>query len=100
MFTSVVKSHEYPLTCDLKMSFIHSQVSLNSVLNCDIKILQDIKDLYTKISKEEDVELEWKCPGRRPPTPELKEEELSQLKVEESNKEDKKFVFSVHHLRK
>lgn len=41
-----------------------------------------ILSLYEKLDRNEPVELEWKCPGRREPTPDVTEE------PEEEEKED------------
>jgi PAXIP1-associated protein 1 len=34
----------------------------------------DMRDMYEKLARGDPIELEWKCPGRRPPTPEKQEE--------------------------
>ena len=52
-----------------------------------------MKDLYDRLSKGEKLELEWKCPGRRSPTPQ-RGEENSQAKEEvaEDSITEQKFV--------
>jgi len=30
---------------------------------------EDIINLYEALDRQENIELEWQCPGRRPPTP-------------------------------
>jgi PAXIP1-associated protein 1 len=37
---------------------------------------QDMRELFEKMARNERLELEWKCPGRRPPTPERQEENM------------------------
>jgi len=37
----------------------------------------DIIELYQRIGRGENLELEWKCPGRRSPTPERNEENVA-----------------------
>lgn len=58
----------------------------------------DIIEFYTKIANGEALELEWKCPGRRSPTPEPNTENVEE--AEEINREsvaeqkwDSKFGF-------
>ena len=52
--------------------------------------LQDILNLYGKLSKGDKVEFEWKCLGKRPPTPDIKPEDVIPEKLEEDTKEDEK----------
>jgi len=48
---------------------------------------QDMKQLFEKVARNEPLVLEWKCPGRRSPTPEpavesLEVEEKMEIDVE------------------
>ena len=56
---------------------------------------EDIVTLYNKISTDKVLELEWKCPGRRSPSPEKMDTSESQTqpssnKVEENQVESKR----------
>ena len=62
---------------------------------------QDMIELYGQLSRGEPFELEWKCPGRRPPTPEKKEEEQdmdTDLKQESSEQQQCVFLIFNHFL--
>ena len=52
---------------------------------------EDIKCLYEKLAKGENFTLEWKCHGRRSPTPERQPEDMdsSSMKEEELKPEEK-----------
>ncbi len=52
---------------------------------------EDIKRLYEKLANGEKLEIQWKCKGRRSPTPERKADpmEAEQEVVEDSKSEEK-----------
>lgn len=50
-----------------------------------------IVELYEKLAKGEKLELEWKCPGRRSPSPEKKDTDGEKMEemVEQPQEEEK-----------
>lgn len=53
----------------------------------------DIIELYQRIARGENLELEWKCPGRRSPTPERSVENVEiKQEVDGESITEQKFV--------
>lgn len=55
---------------------------------------EDMKELFEKIARNEPLVLEWKCPGRRSPTPEPPVESAAvEVKMEVDVEPQQKYVF-------
>jgi len=53
----------------------------------------DMKQLFEKVARNEPLVLEWKCPGRRSPTPEPPAEKLDvEVKMEIEDEPQQRFV--------
>ena len=64
---------------------------------------QDMKELFEKVARNEPLVLDWKCPGRRSPTPEpavenSDAEEKMELDMEPQQKSVFKTVFDELHF--
>jgi len=64
----------------------------------------DMKQLFEKVARNEPLVLEWKCPGRRSPTPEPPAENLDvEVKMEIEDEPQQRYVafndlFFVHEM--